>query len=275
MWTLSGFADEISPDLDTQCAVLRDLGIGQIEVRSAWNTNVLDLSDDQLATVVDTLHANGLATSSIGSPIGKIDIDGDFGAHLKRFDRALAVAEALQTRYIRIFSFYLPDGSDPRRHRDEVIRRMAALAERAAARDVVLLHENEKRIYGDLPERCLDLVEAVGSPHLKIAWDAANFVQCGVVPFPEAYQLLRPHLEYVQIKDARLADKEVVPAGQGDGRVPETVAALHRDGFDGFFSMEPHLGVAGPAGGFSGSELFTRATEAFTAILREQGIPYR
>ncbi|MFG1622675.1 sugar phosphate isomerase/epimerase family protein [Kribbella sp. NPDC049227] len=275
MWTLSGFADEISPELPVQCEVLNGLGIAHIEVRSAWNTNVLDLDDEQLAAVAAQLRDSAIQTSSIGSPIGKISVADDFDEHLRRFDRALHVAQVLGAPYIRIFSFYYPDGDEPKQHRDEVLRRLSTLAERAAGRDVILLHENEKKIYGDLPERCLDIIESVGSPNLKIAWDAANFVQCGISPFPEAFELLRPHLEYVQIKDALLADKRVVVAGAGDGGVVETMRALKEDGFDGFFSMEPHLSVAGPAGGFSGIELFQQATNAFVGILEQENIPYR
>ncbi len=51
MWTLSGFSDEISPDFEEQCAVASRLGLGYIEFRSAWETNVLDLDDEQLGTV--------------------------------------------------------------------------------------------------------------------------------------------------------------------------------------------------------------------------------
>jgi sugar phosphate isomerase/epimerase len=275
MWTLSGFADEISPELSVQCEVLKGLGIGYIEFRSAWNTNVLDLDDDRLAAVAAELKGAGIRTSSVGSPIGKVSVVDDFDEHLRRFDRALQVADVLEAPYIRIFSFYYPDGDTPKQHRDEVLRRMSALAERAAGRDVILLHENEKKIYGDLPERCLDIIESVGSPNLKIAWDAANFVQCGISPFPEAFELLRPHLEYVQIKDALLADNSVVVAGAGDGGVVETMRALKADGFDGFFSMEPHLSKAGPAGGFSGVELFQQATNAFVEILKQENIAYR
>lgn len=275
MWTLSGFADEISPDLDEQCRVLRDLGISHIEFRSAWSTNVLDLDDEQLARVAKTLGEAGLRTSSIGSPIGKVGVLDDFDAHLARFDRALHTAAVLQAPYIRLFSFFIPEGDDPAAHRDEVMRRMSALTARAAGHDVILLHENERKIYGDTAERCLDLIESVGSPLLRVAWDSANFVQCGVRPFTDAYPLLRPHLEYVQIKDARAVDGEVVPAGEGDGELRETVRALRADGFDGFFSLEPHLALAGTMGGFSGADLFTRAHAAFTGLLSAEGIDYR
>lgn len=275
MWTLSGFADEISPDLQQQCATLNALSIAYIEFRSAWGTNVLDLDDEQLERARKILTEHDLRTSSIGSPIGKIGIEDDFEPHLARFRRALQVAAALEAPYIRLFSFFIPAGADPGAHRDEVLVRMAALAEAAKGHDVVLLHENEKEIYGDTPERCLDLVESVGSDQLRLAWDPANFVQCGVEPFADGYTMLRPYVAYIQIKDALMATGQVVPAGVGDGQVAETLQALQDDGFDGFFSMEPHLASAERTGGFSGAELFTQATRAFTALLDAQGVQYR
>jgi sugar phosphate isomerase/epimerase len=274
MWTLSGFADEISPDLLSQCETLNDLGIGYVEFRSAWDTNVLDLDDDQLQAAGKILAAHGVRTSSVGSPIGKIAITDDFEPHLARFSRALHVAEALGAPYIRLFSFFLPEGDDPAQHRDEVLRRMTALTVAARGHDVVLLHENEKGIYGDDPTRCRDIVEAVGSEKLRLAWDPANFVQCGVRPFTDGYTLLRPYLEYMQIKDAVMASGVVVPAGEGDGELTPTLRALEADGFDGFFSMEPHLASSGTMGGFSGAHLFTRATRAFTGMLDAQHISY-
>ena len=275
MWTLSGFSDEIDQDFATQCEVVTRLGLKYIEIRSAWGTNILDLDPDQLAEVQRLLTEHGLQVSSIGSPIGKIKITDDFGPHLERMRHAADVARLLQAPYLRLFSFFIPEGDDPDSHRDEVLRRMSALADRATGRDVVLLHENEKAIYGDVPRRCVDIVESVGSPVLRLAWDAANFVQCGVRPYTDGYAGIRPHLEYVQVKDALLDTGEVVPPGAGDGETVETVRALREDGFDGFFSLEPHLQSAGALGGFSGEGLFAKAHEAFTGILRAEGITYR
>jgi sugar phosphate isomerase/epimerase len=275
VWTLSGFADEIDPDLAAQCTVLRELGIRYMEFRSAWDVNVLDLTDAQIEDVKRIVAEHDLHVSSIGSPIGKINIEDDFDTHLERMDRAVWVAHQLGAPFIRVFSFFLTPAQKPEDYRDEVVRRMRALAARALAGGVVLLHENEKEIFGDLPSRVHDIVTSVDSPALRLAWDAANYVQCGVVPFPEAYELLRPYTEYIQIKDAVLATAEVVPAGEGDGRIRETMRALVADGFDGFFSMEPHLAAAHHLGGFSGPNNFIRATKAFTAILDAEGIPYR
>jgi len=274
MWTLSGFIDEISPDFTEQCKVASGLGLKYAEVRSAWNVNILDLDDEQLRAVQETLADHGLAVSSIGSPIGKIFIDEAFEPHLERMKHAADVAHELSAPYVRIFSFFLRPGADPAEHRGEVIERMRALARVAEDADVVLLHENEKDIYGDVPSRCLDVVRSVDSPHLRLAWDPANFVQVGVRPYTEGYQMLRRHLEYVQIKDARAADGTVVTAGNGDGEVLQTIRALRHDGFDGFFSLEPHLGATSSSGAFSGPELWRQAHEDFTQLLRAEGIEY-
>ena len=274
MWTLSGFIDEISDDFSEQCKVAADLGLRYVEVRSAWGTNILDLDDAQLATVRETLAEHGLKVSSIGSPIGKISIDDDFPPHLDRMRHAVEVAGTLEAPYIRIFSFFIPDGTDPDSRRDDVLSRMSALAEAAVDSDVILVHENEKEIYGDIPRRCLDIVTSVSSPKLQLAWDPANFVQVGVRPFTEGYAILRPYVGYMQIKDALLADASVVVAGEGDGELRETVRALRADGFDGFFSLEPHLGEYTAFGALSGPELFTKAWKAFTDMLNSEGIQY-
>ncbi|SME92246.1 sugar phosphate isomerase/epimerase [Cellulosimicrobium cellulans J34] len=275
MWTLSGFVDEISPDVGTQCVVAGELGLRFVELRSAWGTNVLDLDDDRRAEVARLLRRHDLRVSSIGSPVGKVFVDEDLDAHLDRMRHAARVAQELGAPYVRVFSFFLRPGTDPATVRDVVLRRMAALAEVARAAGVVLVHENEKGIYGDVPRRCLDVVESVGSEHLALAWDSANFVQVGVRPFTDGYALLRPHLAYVQVKDADAATGAVVAAGRGDGEVVETVRALRDDGFDGFFSLEPHLGDAHSLGGFSGPELFTEAFDAFTDILAAEAVPFR
>lgn len=272
-WILSGFSDEISPDFTEQCQVATGLGLRYLEVRSAWDVNILDLDARQLRLLRSTLQEFGLGVSSIGSPIGKIPIAQEFGPHLDRMKHAAEVAHLLEAPFVRIFSFFLAPGT-AQQHRGEVIDRMRALTRVAEDADLVLLHENEKEIYGDVPARCLDLVRSVASPHLRLAWDPANFVQVGVKPFTEGYAALRPHLAYVQIKDALLTDGSVTPAGEGDGEVVDTVRALRDDGFQGFFSLEPHLGSLTAFGAYSGPERFTRAWKAFTDILTAEGIEF-
>jgi sugar phosphate isomerase/epimerase len=272
---LSGFADEISPDLDEQLAVLRGESISHLELRSVWSTNVADLDDAQVARLRHQLDESGVQVSAIGSPIGKIGIDAAFEPELERLRRVADVAAELGTTMVRVFSFFIPPGRDPEIYRNEVIDRMAALAALAAERGLVLAHENEKEIYGDRPERCADIITTVASPALRATFDAANFVQCGVRPHSEAYELLRPYLSYVQIKDALSATGEVVPAGQGDGQVRETLAALRDSGFAGYLSLEPHLAMAGRFGGFSGADGFRIASGALKDLLAELSVQWQ
>jgi sugar phosphate isomerase/epimerase len=160
----------------------------------------------------------------------------------------------------------------PESIRDEVLERMRALADLAEREGVILLHENEKDIYGDTPERVLDIIESVGSSALRVAWDNANYVQVGVRPFTDGYAMLRPHLEYLQVKDAIAATSAVVPAGDGDGQLLETLTALRDDGYTGFASLEPHLADVNAMGGFSGPEAFGRAARAFRSLTDQLGI---
>jgi sugar phosphate isomerase/epimerase len=275
MWTLTGFADEISPELDEQLDTLAEESIRFVELRSVWNKNVLDLTDDEIEKVGAAMAERAIGVSSIGSPVGKVPIVEDFAPHLERFRRALHVAKALEAPYVRVFSFFMPEGEDPTTYRDEVLGRMGTLAKEAEDASIVLVHENEKNIYGDTPGRCLDILTEVDSPALRAAWDAANFVQCGVNhPYGEGYEALRPYLEYVHVKDALSGSGRVVPAGEGDGEIRETISALHSSGFDGFFSLEPHLASSGTYSGFSGPALFSRAAGAFKNLLRQKEIPW-
>jgi sugar phosphate isomerase/epimerase len=272
-WTLSGFGDEIDPDPAVQIAVLKALGASHIEVRSAWGTNVVDFSDDQLTALTTLLRAEGMQASAVASPIGKVDVSLDPELEVERLRRIIRVAQALDTPNIRIFSFFRGDGVSVESTRDDVMVRMRLLADEAEREGVTLLHENEKDIYGDTPERVLDLVESVGSSALRLAWDSANFVQVGVArPHDDGYSMLRPYLDYLQLKDAVASTSTVVPAGEGDGQVLETLTALRDDGYTGFASLEPHLDEAHALGGFSGPAAFGQAARAFSGLLSQIGV---
>lgn len=278
MIRLSAFADEISADLDEQIAVLSNEKVRFLDLRSVWNTNVLDLSDQQVARIKETLDAHGIGVAAIGSPIGKVPIDSSFNEHLHLFERAITVARALQTPYIRIFSFYPPAASDrgavnPAEYRDEVLRRLREMTARARAAAVILLHENEKDIYGDTIARCVDLLQGINDAHFQAVFDPANFIQCGQTPYPDAYEAIRPWLRYVHVKDAR-SDGSVVPAGEGVSHWPELLQRLRADGYDGFLSLEPHLALAGQYKGFSGPDLFRRASQALQQMLQAMGWEY-
>jgi len=272
VWNLSGFGDEVDPDPTIQAAVLLSLGANHIEVRSAWGTNVSELDKDAVQRLKAILDEKGLKVSAVASPIGKVAVDLPVEHEVTRLRHVISVAKALDTSYIRIFSFYRAEGQSQDDIREAVMERMAALAEEAVAQGVVLLHENEKGIYGDTPERVLDIMETVDSPALRVAWDNANFVQVGVKPYTEGYALLRPYLEYLQVKDAIATTGEVVPSGEGDGELDATVAALAADGYTGFASLEPHLASAHELGGYSGPAAFGAAARAFAGLAAKNGV---
>lgn len=274
MVRLSGFADEISKDLIEQLDVLESESIRFLELRGVWGKNVSSFSDDEVVSIGEALRGRNVGVSCIGSPIGKIGIGDDFEPHFAKFRRIMAIAKSLGTRYIRIFSFFIPAGADPGTYRTEVLGRMQAMVDAAAAEGLVLLHENEKDIYGDTGERCVDLLSTIDSPHLRAIFDPANFVQVGQRPYEECWEGIKPYLEYLHIKDAVLATGKVVPAGEGDGGLRQIVASLKAMNFDGFASLEPHLAAAGRMSGFSGPDRFRVAAQAFKRLLVEADLTW-
>lgn len=237
---VSCFADEISVSLDRQIQVLNELGIKFVEFRSADGTGVADFTDEQAKEAKKRLDAAEIRVSAVGSPIGKIGIEDDFEAHMKKLQRIEHIADIFETPYIRMFSFYLPENADQKDYRDAVMKRMERMVQEAKASRLVLLHENEKGIYGDNATRCLDLMKEFYGDHFKATFDFANFIQCGQNTI-EAYEMLKPYIEYVHVKDARMADGEVVVPGTGDGQLVAIFDKLDQSGYKGYLSLEPHL----------------------------------
>lgn len=238
--TISGFSDEISPDFDAQLEAVKEFGLTRIELRGADGVNVSDLTPDKLREVKLKLAENGIAVSSIGSPVGKSPIGADFAPQMEKLKRTLEIQKELGAPYVRIFSFYIPKDRDPADFREEVLDKLYAFTEEAKRWNSVLLHENEKGIYGDTAPRCLEILQRLAGPNLKAVFDFANFVEVGQETLP-AYELLKPYIAYVHIKDAVWDTKQIVPAGRGDGHVREILTDLIGGGYRGFLSMEPHL----------------------------------
>ena len=237
---LSGFSDEIAPELDLQLAALQEWGVTHLELRAADGVNVSDFTPEKVREVKAKLEAAGISVSSIGSPLGKIGIQEDFAPHLDKLKRTLEIQKELGAPYVRMFSFYIPQDQNPADFREEVLDRLGRMVEEAKAWDSVLLHENEKDIYGDNASRCKELMDAFYGPHFQALFDFANFVQVGQETLP-AYELLKPYVTYVHVKDAQWGTGTVVPASQGDGHVGEILADLIGGGWKGFLSLEPHL----------------------------------
>lgn len=239
---LSAFADEIDPDLKIQMDVLEQHGIKYIELRGVYGKSIVQYTLEGIKDLKKKIFERGFGISAIGSPIGKIGIQDDFAPHLELFRHTIEIAKIMETNYIRMFSFYIPEEEEPGKFRDEVISRWNKFVDEAEGTGITLLHENEKGIYGDTPERCLDLFETLDCDYVKAVYDPANFIQCDVETYPHAFDMLKEYIEYMHIKDALYKDHSVVPAGYGDGRVYDILAALYQNDFEGFLSLEPHLG---------------------------------
>lgn len=237
---LTGFSDEIAPGFDEQLEAIREFGLSHIELRGADGINVSDFTGEKLREIKSKLKNAGISVSSIGSPIGKIGIEEDFAPHLEKLKRTLEIQRELDAPYLRMFSFYMPKGEDPAKYRGQVLERVGALSEEGKRWDSVMLHENEKGIYGDNAQRCLDLMEQLHGDNFMAVFDFANFVEVEQETIA-AYKLLKPYVRYVHIKDAVWAEKRVVPAGYGDGHVKEILSDLAAEGWGGFLSLEPHL----------------------------------
>jgi sugar phosphate isomerase/epimerase len=137
---------------------------------------------------------------------------------------------------------------------------------------LILVHENESRIYGETGRACLDLICSIESPKLRAAFDFANFVVAGERP-SENWPLLKPYASHFHVKDARLSDRQIVPAGEGDGDVGAILADAYAGGYRGLLSLEPHLAAVGQFSGFTGPDLFRRAVDALRAVCRRANVP--
>ena len=271
-FTISGFGDEIADDPAEQLSALAALGIAHLDLRGAWGRNVLDFSDDDIAALRRLLRDRRAAVAMIASPVGKSPISQPASYEADRLTVAMRMAAAFDTPLVRIFSFY-PEDVPREACRDEVVARLRAWAATAERAGVTLLLENEGGLWTDTPAHCRDILAAVDSPALRFTLDAGNFASVGAAAHDEGYALLRPWVRHIQIKDMVTASHRVVPAGEGDGQIPALLAAARRDGYRGYLSLEPHLAVAGRAGGFTGPDLFGTAARALEDILDSLGEP--
>jgi sugar phosphate isomerase/epimerase len=279
MFTLSAFADEISPDPQEQIDVLTRCGVRCIELRSIHKTNVLDLTDLQVKEFKALLDKHGFRLSAIGSPIGKVKVDSPFEPHLARFKRAIELCKVFNTPNIRVFSYYPPGDADDWNSvsdtwEHELFRRLEEEVRLASRADVRLVHENEHRIYGDSPDRVRRLFDILPSEAFRAVYDAANYVFCGYDPW-QGWEKTREFTAHFHIKDWIAGEQHGCLAGAGQGRLPEVIADAVARGYDGFATLEPHLLGGGPTGGVTGPELFPKAVAAFREILDKAGAKYQ
>ena len=238
-YKISGFCDEASTQIITQFETIKKLGVEFYEPRIVNDKNISYLTEEETAELLATMKKYGIKATSIGSPIGKIKPEDDFEAHFELYKNTVKVAKALDCKYIRMFSFFLPEGEDYDTYTDFVVERLTRMVKYAEQEGVILLHENEKGIYGNIARRCKVLFEKIPSPNFRAVFDFSNFIECNQETM-EAYEMLKPYIEYIHIKDNHNAEV-VLPAGKGDGKIEEILRDLYKNGYDGYLSLEPHL----------------------------------
>lgn len=232
------FADEASPFIDEQIKAMKKNGLNGLEIRNVDEVNIAEISDSKAREVRKKLDAAELRVWTIGSPIGKIDIEkDDFTLHTEKFKRTLELADILGAENIRLFSFFTPSENRDE-YRERVTERLSLFCKIASGSGITLCHENEKGIYGDTPERCLEIHRAL--PEIKAIFDPANYVQCGVDTL-KAWGIIKPYVKYLHIKDS-LTDGSIVPAGKGDGNIKYILDDFRKLGGDNV-TLEPHLTV--------------------------------
>ena len=244
------FADEADSMIDAQIVAMKRNSLNGLEIRNVDGENIADISLAKAKEVKSKLDAEGLKVWSLGSPIGKIGIKDAFAPHLDKFKHCLEIARELDCENIRLFSFYIPENENPEIYKCEVFERLSAFIETAKGSGINLCHENEKGIFGDTADRCLEIHK--NFPEIKGIFDPANYIQCDENTLL-CWSKLRDYIYYLHVKDA-IFGGEVVPAGEGDGNVRFIIKDFVSRGGTAL-TIEPHLTI------FNGLESLEREGE--------------
>jgi sugar phosphate isomerase/epimerase len=269
-YRLSAFADEISTDIQVQMDHLNDNGVTHCTMRGANGKNVMEFEEFQVNLMRPQFFNRGIRFAAIGSPIGKVKITDPLEPEIERLKKAIKLAKGFETKVIRIFSFYIPEGEQPSKYTAEVLKRMKTMADVAKAEGLNLELENEKGIYGDIADRNVEILQHVNMPNMRAAFDFSNFIQVDEDPLT-AWPKLKKWIVDFHIKDCRKADKKEGPAGLGDGKIREILTDAFKGGWAGFLTLEPHLSASGQLQGFTGGALFKTAVDALKGVLKDAG----
>jgi sugar phosphate isomerase/epimerase len=267
---LTGFADEAARDIEGQIRATKALGWSHIEARNVNGVNIHDLSDEAFDAVASKLEDAGIRVNCFGSAIANWakSVEDPFDITLDEVKRAIPRMQRLDTRLIRIMSYAVPPGRDlddvaslqaAVLHEEERFRRLRVIQEMFAEAGITPVHENCMNYGGMSWQHTLRLVENV--PGLKLVFDTGNPVFTDDRARPHAgrakqsswefYTRVKEHIAYVHIKDGEyVAESDgLFPEvnytfpGEGDGDVRRIVKDLLESGYDGGFSIEPHLSV--------------------------------
>ncbi len=248
MFTRAVITDEISQDLDLAAAMIRDFGLDQMEIRTAWDVRIDNMTPAHLERVQDTAARYGLSIVCLATPFLKCDLGNneEYLEHLQVLRRSIAAAHTLGARIIRTFTFWKKGDLAP--NFEAIVRAYDEPARIAAGEGVTLGVENEAACFVGTGLEAAEFVEAVDSPAVKAVWDPGNAAwTLRERAMPDGYERIKPHIAHVHFKDVKLApaggEPEATVLGRGDVDIPGQLAALARDGYSGCISLETHYRV--------------------------------
>lgn len=275
MIRLCAFADEASKSIYEQISSMKKNNIFYLELRSIDGINVKDFTIEMASEYKKILDTEGIEVWSIGSPLGKVDIDCDFSEYEKEIRHVCEIANIFDCKRIRMFSFF--NAYEKKEKVFEYLRKMVDIGNEYG---VYMYHENEKDIYGDTIERVKEIKKNVEG--LKSIYDPANFVQCGVNP-EDGIKELFDSTDYFHVKDIIKSTGEIVPAGKGDCLIDRIISLIDKDMT---MTLEPHLSLFDGYKDIDNTELknkyvYKDGKEAFDAaasslihLLEEQGYTF-
>ena len=263
---LTGFADEAGKDLATQIAATKELGWKYIETRAIGNTNLAGLSEEEFEKVCGMLADSGISFNCYGSAVANWQChpksDEDF---LKSKNELLSAIPRMQKLGIKIirgmsFKYAYEDGAPDSPELEKIIfAKVNELVKICEDAGIIYGHENCMNYGGLSYLHTLKLIDNVKSPNFKLIYDTGNpcfnYHRVGNGPYSlqsswEFYSNVKEFITYVHIKDGTAVpnpDGVTRPpckfcwAGDGCGDVRAIVKDLKESGYDGGFSMEPHV----------------------------------
>ena len=250
--------DEVSEDLDEALAWIVGQGLGHVELRSLWGTNVVNVTASQAEHLIAVLERYRLPVSGIASPIFKCALDashppaitGDrFGsdevpvaAHYPWLERTLRLADRLGASHVRIFSFWRE--AQPEEHQKAIVAHLNRACDMAQAFGMRLVLENEPTCNGGSAPEVAALVALVNRPELGMLWDPGNDAYGGFPVAADQAKLWGPRVFHVHLKDVKThldTTRSIVPLGQGGVPWAEILSTLDQAPYEGRFSLEPHV----------------------------------
>lgn len=284
-WTLSAFSDEAGNAIEDQIEATQQAGLAFLDLRGVDGFNIAALPVENAQIIKRKLDAAGLQVQMLGSPLGKIDIADNFEPEAQKLKHLARVGDILGCRSVRIFSYYNKDGLPHEQWQSQSLSRLSKLKDIARQEGLVLFHENERHIFGDLGSDVVTIGrELRDGTSFRLIFDFDNFNQSGEDVWA-TWQVLAEMTDAFHLKDST-GDNQHVPVGQGNGRVREILQDAVSRGWSGPVAVEPHLQhskavmATGPSGQanqafaeMSANEAFQVACEAALALLKNVKAP--